>query len=164
MTLPEGTSKTLEAIIHEHLDLIYKVAYMYTQSVEDRNDMAQEIAYQICRSYKNFKGKSKISTWIYRIALNTSLSFHRKKDIKAETLAAYEVADVDEAAEKLEQEKGLRYAIQQLNDADKSMTLLFLDELSYKEIGEITGLSESTVAVKIHRIKKKLKAIVHGKG
>lgn len=125
MTLPEGTSQTLEAIIHQHLELIYKVAFMYTHSVEDRNDLAQEIAYQICRSYKDFKGKSKLSTWIYRIALNTSLSSHRKKDIKAEALADHEVADDNEGAEKREQETGLRYAIQQLNDADKSITLLF---------------------------------------
>lgn len=163
MTLPEGTSQTLEAIINKHLELIYKVAFMYTNSVEDRNDMAQEIAYQICRSHKGFKGKSKLSTWIYKIALNTALSSFRKKAVVAETLPEADVADDEEASVKREQESGLRYAIQQLNDADKSLTLLFLEDLSYQEMGEITGLSENTVAVKIHRIKKKLKTIVHGK-
>ena len=135
---------------------------MYTQSIEDRNDLAQDIAYQICRSYKGFKGKSKLSTWIYRIGINTAISGYRKRQVSSESLANNDVADDDEASIKREQESGLRMAIQQLNDADKSLTLLFLEDLSYQEIGEITGLSENAVAVKIHRIKKKLKDIVHG--
>lgn len=161
MTLPEGTSAHLASMINEHLNLIHKVAFMYANHADDRRDLVQEIAYQICRSYKSFKGDSKPSTWIYRVAINTALSGLRKKQVPTESFNDHDTVDEEESDK--EKTLALRTAIGQLNDADKSITLLFLEDLPYQEIGEIIGISENAVAVKIHRIKEKLKSLIHGK-
>ena len=123
MTLPEGTSAHLASMINEHLNLIHKVAFMYANQADDRRDLVQEIAYQICRSYKSFKGDSKPSTWIYRVAINTALSGLRKKQVLTESLSDHDTADEEEPDK--EKTLALRKAIGQLNDADKSITLLF---------------------------------------
>lgn len=161
MTLPEGTSAHLATMIQEHLSLIHKVAFMYANQADDRRDLVREIAYQICRSYKSFKGDSKPSTWIYRVAINTAMSGFRKKKIQTESLKDHDQIDDDDQDH--ERTQDLKWAIGQLNDADKSITLLFLEGLPYHEIGEVIGLSENAVAVKIHRIKNKLKTLIHAK-
>ncbi|UTW63488.1 sigma-70 family RNA polymerase sigma factor [bacterium SCSIO 12741] len=148
-------------MIRDHLLLIHKVSWFYTRDPEERKDLAQEIVYQICRSYSSFKGNSKPSTWIYRIGINTAIGQLRQKKMITEPLSQHtHLAQPDE--EKREQQKELQQAIQRLDEAEKSLVMLFLDDIPYREIGEILGISENLVGVKIHRIKNKLKKFIHG--
>lgn len=161
MTIPQHTPPDLEALIMNHQGLIRKVAFTYADNREDRNDLAQEIVYQICRSYRSFKEASSVSTWLYRIAINTALGSLRKKRPATQALQEQDAIQ-DESDETESRTRSLQEAIKLLSDSDRTLVLLYLDELPYKEIGAILGLSENSVAVKMHRTKQKLKTLIDG--
>lgn len=141
---------------------IMKICRVYSYNKEDREDLFQEIAFEIWRSLLSFKEKSSISTWVYRIALNVSLRFAQSNKIKqSEEIDELKVfssidRDTQKVMEQNEEIELLYRCIYQLNDVDKSVIILYLEELSYQQIGEIIGLTESNVGVKINRIKQKL--------
>lgn len=148
--------------IDENKGIIFKVCRMYCHSREDLEDLFQEILLQLWRSYPSFKGESKFSSWMYRIAINTAITRIRKEkrqtkfnEIDNEALQVK--ADVTfEKDEKIE----LMYeAIDRLSEIEKAITILYLDEYSYKEIAEIIGISESNIGFKLNKIKTKLKNI-----
>jgi RNA polymerase sigma-70 factor (ECF subfamily) len=152
-----------QQIFHEWLDgyrgLIFKIIRAYAFNTDDLNDLFQEVCLQVFRSIPNFKAKSAVSTWIYRISLNTAINWstREKKRVNGyhgiETMANLLQTSDDSKEEKL---NWLYAEIKKLNEIDRSLTLLLLDGYSYKEMAEIMGISENNIGVKIHRIKKQL--------
>jgi RNA polymerase sigma factor (sigma-70 family) len=145
--------------INKHQNIIYKVCRLYRNSPEDQEDLFQEIVYQLWKSYPKFKGESKISTWIYRIAFNTAIVTFRKKKIS--------VTNYENIPEKFhptlensysENEERIFKLLRELNSVEKSIITLYLEDYSYKEIASIIGISENNVNVKLNRIKNKLKS------
>ena len=150
-------------LISANKNLIYKVCNSYCFNYEDRKDLEQEILLQIWKSLKNFDGRVKITTWIYKIALNTAISFYRK-DIKKIDKAKNDINNLiislpnDEYNSEIDEKIGILYKlIEQLSKLDKALILLYLDSYKYKEIAEILGITETNVATKLNRIKKSLK-------
>ncbi|QGY44905.1 sigma-70 family RNA polymerase sigma factor [Maribellus comscasis] len=154
--------KTFSELIEKNQGLIHKITLVYVDNPADREDLFQEICLQLWKSYPNFRGKSKFSTWMYRVALNTAISNIRKmkSSIAFESIKEYKQIPAD-FAEDNEDVLQLYRAIGQLNRIDKAIILLWLEEKSYDEIASITGLTKSNVSVKLMRIKKKLEEIVN---
>lgn len=150
--------KIFKSWLDQHKGLLFKVlrAYAYTQ--EDQEDLFQEITAQVWRSIPNFRAESAVSTWLYRIALNIAISWSTKERKKVESqsydgiehLISEVESSVDDRLEWLYEE------IKKMNEVDRSLTLLFLDGFSYKEMSDMLGITESNIGVKIHRIKKEL--------
>ena len=137
---------------------------MYCNSREDKEDLFQDIVLQLWRAYGSFKGDSKVSTWIYRIALNNAITRLRKKT-KRETFAelndaAFEIVATDNREEN---EKVLQMyeAIKRLSEIERAITMLYMDDYSYKEIAEVIGLSESNIGFNLNKIRTKLRTIVN---
>ena len=147
--------------IHDNQKIILKVCMMYRDGREDQEDLFQEIVYQLWKSYPGFKGESKISTWIYRIALNTAIAIYRKPKLPVKYYENFPES-IHPSGEKTgsENEEQLFWALRKLNDSEKAIISLYLDEFSYREIAEITGLNENNVGVRLNRIKNKLKEIL----
>lgn len=145
-------------ILNSHRGLIYKVCNLYCSDTDDRKDLFQEIILQLWKSWGSFRGESALSTWMYRVALNTAITHFRKDKQRGNAVSILEIdiPDIQEHDETEERMKQLFKAIDTLDKIDKSVILLFLDEKSYEEISEITGLSKSNVGVKLNRIKAKL--------
>lgn len=150
------------ALINEHQKIIHKICRIYRDIREDREDLFQEITFQLWKSHQTFKNDAKISTWIYRIALNTAIATFRKKKQAIEycpVLPDFAEEQPDEALA-LRQER-LFTALKQLNDGDKAIITLYLEDLSYQQIAEITGISENYVGVKLNRIKIKIQNLLN---
>ncbi len=156
--MESSTEKFLD-LIEENKKLIYKVSHMYCDSVIDKNDLFQEIIENLWKSYPTFKGNSKVSTWIYRIAINTAISWYRDY-IKNKNHINYSnmIPSLNNDNEMSELFELLYNAISNLGKIDKAIILLQLDGYSYDEISEIIGLTKTNVATKINRIKLKLKS------
>ena len=149
-------------MVNENQNIIHKVCRIYRNSAEDQEDLFQEIVFQLWKSYPSFRKESKASTWMYRIALNTALSSFRKNSPQIDYHGEVpEKTDPKYEQVATENEEKLFGAIRQLNDAEKAIISLFLEDYSYKEIGELIGISESNVGVRINRIKTKLKTILN---
>ena len=134
---------------------------MYRQQGTERMDLFQEIVLQLWKGYPSFKGESKITTWMYRVALNTAISHLRKAGRRPRTEAladrAYQVADSPVDEESKEKLAFLQIAIDQLSEIEKGIVMLYLESHSYDEIAQIMGLTKTHVGVKLNRIKKKLR-------
>ena len=143
-------------IIKENEGIILKICNVYCREVEDRQDLYQDILVQLWKAFPSFNQRSKVSTWMYRIALNTAVSRFRKerKRPTQEQLADHIPAEASDEAPNV---RLLYAAIDGLNKIEKAITMLYMDGVKYKEIGEIMGLSESNVGFKINRIKRKLR-------
>ena len=143
--------------IAAHQQLIHKICHLYRNNTEDREDLFQEIVYQLWRSYPGFRQQSKFSTWMYRIGLNTALASFRQKTISYTTMSDLPTDQPETSENESISIEYLRDAIEQLPIAEKTIITLYLEEMSYAEIGKIIGISENYVGVKINRIKAKLK-------
>lgn len=155
-----NTEQEFLSVIKEYERVIYKVCYLYTSRNATLNDLYQDVVLNLWRAYPKFRGECKISTWIYRIALNTCISFIRKEKNVPEvvTLTPYESEWMTEEQDSFQlMLKELYYLIGQLGQLDKSIILLYLEEKSYEEISEMTGLTVTNVATKLNRIKEKLR-------
>lgn len=157
--MSEYLEKEFLSIIKEYERVIYKVCYLYTTPYITLSDLYQETIINLWKAYPKFRKECKISTWIYRIALNTSISFIRKqKNIPEIVTLTHEVNSIMEEQDALQgMLKELHLLINQLGQLDKSIILLYLEEKSYEEIAEITGLTITNVATKLSRIKEKLR-------
>lgn len=154
--------KQFLTLIAEHQGIIHKVCRLYRDSREDREDLFQEITYQLWRAIPSFKAQAKESTWIYRVALNTALAAFRKK--KPEIAYNAVLPDLPEAAQSEELEfrqERLFAALKQLDDAEKAIITLYLEELSYQEIAALIGINENYVGVKLNRIKHKIQKLLN---
>ncbi len=156
----ENVEQEFLSVIREYARVIYKVCYLYTTPNTTINDLYQEVVLNLWKAFPKFRGECKISTWIYRIALNTCISFIRKEknipEIIAFTQTIEKVDEDDDTKVMLEQ---LYRLINRLSELEKSIILLYLEEKKYEEIAEITGLTATNVATKISRIKDKLKTM-----
>lgn len=151
-------------LITKNQGIIHKICNVYANSSEDKNDLKQEIILQLWKSYPGFKSKSKFSTWMYRIAFNTAITNIRKSKqhpiieaFSGPELSFSEKEDVDYLNDNI---NNLYKAIAKLKDVEKAIVMLYLEERSYKEIGEIIGISEKNVSVKLVRLKEKLKKLM----
>ncbi|WP_042368016.1 RNA polymerase sigma factor [Bacteroides neonati] len=147
------------SVIREYERVIYKVCYLYTTKNAPLGDLYQEVVLNIWKAYPKFRKECKVSTWIYRIALNTCISFIRKEKHTPELVTLTREADwmTEDRDPLTEMLRELYRLINHLGQLDKSIILLYLEEKSYEEIGEITGLTVTNVATKLSRIKDKLK-------
>jgi len=144
--------------------IIIKICRAYTDSQEDFEDYYQEVCLQVWRTKDQFRGESKWSTWIYRLSLNICLTMIKKKrNNRQHTVSDYIVPEVTEDNHAfLDESLNLLYdAIKQLSEIDRAVILLYLEERPYKEIGEIIGTSHNNIAVRITRIKERLKKILN---
>jgi len=147
-------------VVKEHEGLIYKVATLYTNTPDDRDDLTQEIVYQLWKSFDSFNEQSKWSTWMYRVAMNTAIYSLKLSQRKVETVtfdADFErTIDLDDDSD--EERIHLLYtSIQNLDLLDKGIILLYLEGKQHQEIADIVGISVSNVGTRIGRIKEKLK-------
>ena len=143
--------------ITEHQAIIHKVCRIYRDTPEDREDLFQEIVYQLWKAFPSFQERSSITTWMYRIALSTAMAKYRKKSSAARTtsLNSIEVAAAP-SPEAHPKHEVLHRAIAKLSDAEKAIVALYLDDYRYEEIADIIGISANYVGVKLNRIKEKL--------
>lgn len=153
-------------MINQHKGIIFKVTKIYTDSTEDQQDLYQEIVYQLWKSFASFQNRSKWSTWIYRVALNTALSFLNQK-VKYSKHAdfkeiMYQKEDIDDQVFEERIEK-MYVIIKKLNEGERGLILLYLEGKKHDEIALITGYSISNVGTKLNRIKNKLKEYLNEK-
>lgn len=167
----ENKEDLFRKIVADNDERIKRICKYYNPNTEDQKDMYQEILVNIWKSLENFRGDSAISTWLYRIAVNTSLGYTGKafKEMKlmvhSETENLNSLLDDDSLAEKLKQEKQLnklQLELNQLSVIEKSLMSLMLEGLSMREIADVIGITEPNVKVKIHRIKEQLKTKLNG--
>jgi RNA polymerase sigma-70 factor (ECF subfamily) len=158
MTQPEFVQ-----LIQENNGLILKVCNLYAATVQDRQDLYQEIVVQLWRAIPKFRNESKLTTWMYRVALNTAISDYRKQQRTIATsdidIFTKEMADPDEYADKEEKLKSLYAAISHLSEIEKAIVMLYLDDKPYEEIEDILGINQNNLRVKMNRIKEKLRQL-----
>ena len=149
-----GDAQFME-MIRQNEGIIYKVASFYADKDHPIGDLYQEVVLNLWKGYPSFRGESKYSTWIYRIALNTCVSFYRrsKRNVSYVDISM----DIPDVVDNNEQIQELYKLINRLGKIERALVLLYLDDKPYKEIAEITGLSVTNVATKLSRIKDKLK-------
>jgi RNA polymerase sigma-70 factor (ECF subfamily) len=156
------TESNFLEILKQHERILFKVSNAYCEDPEDRKDIVQEIIIQLWKSKHSYNPEFKFSTWIYRISLNVAISHYRKAvkrkvsqiDLNDQLInISDENSDGDHLAEQLE---SLHKFINTLDKLNKALMLLYLESYSYKEISDVLGISETNVATKINRIKKRL--------
>lgn len=161
--------KTLEnsfvELFEKHQNIVHKVCRLYTNNQDAHNDLFQEITIQLWKAYPKFRGDAKFSTWMYRVGLNTAITLYRKSKRTINTQAfdavqfkikAEEYDDTEE-----QQLKVLYKAVHQLNDIEKALVFLYLEDKNYSEISETLGISEVNARVKMNRVKTKLRTILN---
>ena len=152
-------------IISQHQDILLKVCRMYGSSCDDAEDLFQEMVLQLWRSFPSFRHEAKVTTWMYRLALNTAITSLRSNSRRPQwqplKLQHLNFSGTETERLDVEYDQELQRAINALNKLDKALVMLYLDEKSYREMAEIMEMSESNVGVRISRIKKKLKEIIN---
>ena len=150
-------------LIEQNKSRIHRICSVYARSTEDQKDLVQDVLFNIWKALPNFQNKSNIDTWIYRIVLNICLRSKYEKERKHKIqLNGLEIIYNESEPKNIKYEQ-LYHCISQLKTTDKSVIILFLEDMSYKEIGHILGLSDNHVAVKIKRIKIQLLNCLKGK-
>lgn len=151
--------------LQENQNLIHKICRLYTNSEDAHKDLFQEITIQLWKAYPQFRGDSKFTTWAYRVGLNTAITLYRKKTRTIDTIEfdnKIHKFDQDEYNYEEEEHIKLLYqAVQQLNDIEKALVFMYLEDKDYNEIAETLGITEVNARVKMNRIKGKLKKILN---
>lgn len=151
-------------LLEENQNILHKICKLYTSDLDSHKDLFQEMVIQLWKAYPKFKGESKFTTWAYRVALNTAISLYRNKKRTISTVEwdnslqniRYEEYD----SQQEEQLKSLYAAVRQLNDIEKALVYMYLEDKDYAEISETLGISEVNARVKMNRIKTKLKTMI----
>ena len=152
-------------LLEKHQNIVHKVCRLYTNNYDAHNDLFQEITIQLWKAYPKFRGDAKFSTWMYRVGLNTAISLYRKskRSIKTQEFDTIQfkikAEDYDETEEL--QLKLMYKAIKQLNDIEKALIFLYLEDKNYKEISETMGITEVNARVKMNRVKTKMRTILN---
>ena len=138
---------------------VFKVCYIYAKDQDDLNDLFQEVVLNLWKSFPHYRGDSKLSTWVYRIAMNTCITFLRRSNSRPQTipLTLDVVSQLAEEESRAGQLKELYRLINQLGKLERALILLWLEERSYQDMADILGISKANVAVKLNRTKEKLK-------
>ena len=151
--------------LENNQNIVHKVCTLYTNDRDSHKDLFQEITIQLWKAYPKFRGDSKFSTWMYRVALNTAITLYRKSKRRIQTQDYESVIfkiKADEYDETEEQQLKLMYkAVKQLGDIDKALVFLYLEDKDYSEISETLGITEVNARVKMNRIKTKLRTILN---
>ena len=155
--------REFEKSIREHEGLLHKVCRIYASTDADRQDLFQEIVIQLWKAYPRFKGEARFSTWLYRVAINTAITGLRKKK---DFITSYEPESlpqdrVEDSSAKAEEERlqQLYTAIGQLNEVEKAIVMLYMEDRTYEEMEDILGISSGTLRVKMNRIREKLRQL-----
>ncbi|MCF1422293.1 MULTISPECIES: RNA polymerase sigma factor [Mangrovimonas] len=162
-------SKELEhsfvKLLEENQNIVHKVCRLYTNNQQAHNDLFQEITIQLWKAYPKFRGDSKFSTWMYRVGLNTAITLYRKSKRRVNTqefdMVQFKIKSEPYDDTEEQQLKLMYQAVHQLNDIEKALVFLYLEDKDYREISETLGISEVNARVKMNRIKTKLKTILN---
>ena len=151
--------------LRENQNIIHKICRLYTSGDDAHKDLFQEITIQLWKAFPKFRGDSKFSTWAYRVALNTAITLYRKSTKSIATID-YEkhqffISQEEYNFEEEERIKLMYQAVHQLNDIEKALVFMYLEDKDYTEIAETLGISEVNARVKMNRIKKKKKKILN---
>lgn len=164
MIKPTSLKEEFIVCISEHERIIFKVCKMYCRSHDDEQDLFQDILLQLWKSFPSFKRDSKVSTWMYRVALNTAITQLRneKKKPQQQTIDK-EVQQIPNLANSSTDENFdlMMKAIEKLSNVEKAIIVLYMEDHSYREMAEVMGMTESNIGFKINQIKTKLKATVN---
>lgn len=152
--------KEFISLVENHKQIIYKVCYIYASDTENLNDLYQEVVINLWKAFPRFRGECKASTWVYRIGLNTCISFFRKSKSKPEVVPiTVDLESFADEEDKTVQLRELYRMINHLGQLERALILLWLEEKSYQEMADITGISLSNVGVRLNRIREKLKTM-----
>jgi RNA polymerase sigma-70 factor (ECF subfamily) len=158
MTTPE--QERFHNLVEDHKKILYKVCHSYCRNPGDRDDLAQEILFQLWRSFRAFDERVRFSTWMYRIALNVAISFYRRESVRTRHVvpgSEHLLEAADERGGHTEEIQFLYQWIGELDPLNKALLLLYLDGNNYREIAAVLGISETNVATKISRLKQALR-------
>ena len=145
-------------LLNKHQNIIHKVCTIYMDTPADKEDLFQEVTLQAWKSFATFRGESQFSTWLYRVALNTAITFFRKEKKQPVVINTEIFPDHVEQIPLLEEQtKALYKAIAELSKIDKALVMLYIEDYNYHDIGDMLGITPNNVAVKMIRIKSKLK-------
>ena len=155
-------------LVNENRNRILRVCRVYAWNAADQDDLYQEILFQIWRGLPALKEKQFANTWLYRVAINTAISFVRKRASRSDRVVHFEHADLTRAIESRQATEAntddrianLYNAIYKLNPLEKALVTLFLEDFTYEQIAEATGISANNVGVMLHRAKKKLSCLM----
>lgn len=150
----ENIEKEFTTMVHEYKDTIYMVCYMFSKDNAEVEDLYQEILINLWRSFPKFEQRSSVKTWIWRISLNTCISIDRKKRRRSSLPLEMDVDLYNDSDHDTKQIKMLHERINRLGPFDRAIILLWLENMSYEEIGAIVGISEKNVSVRLYRIKE----------
>ena len=146
-------------------NIVHKICRIYTTNQDQHNDLFQEITIQIWKNYSKFRGESKFSTWMYRVSLNTAITLYRKSSRRIKTQdfseVSFKIKSIDYDDTKDQQLRALYGGIRELNDIEKALIFLYLEDKPYKEIAKTLGISEVNARVKMNRSKEKLRKILN---
>ena len=146
------------SLLNQHQKIIHKICHVYMSDAHDREDLFQEITLQAWKAFNSFRGEAQFSTWLYRVALNTAITFYRKEKRKPDVVQQNDFPETaEEKNHKEEQVSALQKAIASLSKIEKALVTLYLEDYSYIQIGEMLGITANNVAVKMNRVKTKLK-------
>jgi RNA polymerase sigma-70 factor (ECF subfamily) len=163
--MADNLEQSFVSQLQANQNIIHKICRLYTYGEDAHKDLFQEITIQLWKAYPKFRGESKFTTWAYRVALNTAITIFRKNS-KIQITDDYEkhsffIAQEEYNNEEEEQLKLMYQAIHQLNDIEKALIFMYLEDKDYQEISETLGISEVNARVKMNRIKTKLKKILN---
>lgn len=151
--------------LEKNQNIVHKVCRLYTNNQDAHNDLFQEITIQLWKAYPKFRGDSKFSTWMYRVGLNTAITLYRKgkRSIRTQNMedVLYNVKSEEYDDTEEQQLKLLYKAVHQLNDIEKALVFLYLEDKNYREISETMGITEVNARVKMNRVKTKLRTILN---
>lgn len=163
--MSEDLEKSFVQQLQKNQNIIHKICRLYTMGEDAHKDLFQEITIQLWKAFPKFRGESKFSTWAYRVALNTAITLYRKSTRSIKTIdyekQQFLVNQEDYDFEEEEQIKLMYQAVYQLNDIEKALVFMYLEDKDYQEISETLGISEVNARVKMNRIKGKLKKILN---
>ena len=151
------TERQFAKTVREHKSTIYTVCYMFSKDDDEVNDLFQEVLINLWKGYESFGYRSDIRTWIYRVALNTCISLDRRKRRSGTVRLAMDINLFEDRDEDTRQVDLLHKRISRLQPFDRAIVLLWLEDLSYEEIGQIVGISTKNVSVRLFRIREQLK-------
>lgn len=155
----EISEQEFAKMVKTHKSTIYTVCYMFSNNEEEVADLFQEVLIRVWRGLPSFNGQSDIKTWIYRIALNTCISIDRKKKRHSKTELSMNINLFEDKDKETEQVNILHNRISRLQPLDRAIVLLWLENISYDEIGAIIGITAKNVSVRLVRIREQLKAM-----
>jgi RNA polymerase sigma-70 factor (ECF subfamily) len=149
------------SLLEQHINIIVKIVNVYAYNTQDKKDLMSDIIFELWKSYPRFRGEAKVSTWLYRVALNIALKTKRKRDnnklLFVDELITFDTDTFVDSSDERSNINLLYKCIEELNPINKAIILLYLDDKSNEEIAEITGLSRTNVSTRLNRIREQLK-------